>query len=56
MENAKKKYKKEIVLQYKYIDSHEAENSLAEVFDDIFKRLIQRKNTLVNKNSILTIT
>lgn len=55
MENAKKKYKKEIVLQYKYIDSLESESALAEVFDDIFTRLIQKKKTLVNENSILTI-
>jgi hypothetical protein len=40
-----KKYKKFINIHYHYVDSPEAENALAEIFDDIFMRIIKR-----NKN------
>ncbi len=57
MDNVKKEYKKEIVLRYKYIDSSESETAFAEVFDDIFKRLIQKKKSkaISYERSILTI-
>jgi len=52
-----KRYKKFTAIQYKYVDSPESENALAEVFDDIFKRLIQKqKNKVISyERSILTI-
>jgi len=52
-----KTYKKIIGIHYKYIDSLESENALAEIFDDIFKRLIQKqKNNVISyERSILTI-
>jgi hypothetical protein len=42
MNKIKRKYKKIIVLHYEYVNSSEAENALAEVFDDIFIRLIKK--------------
>ena len=52
-----RRYRKPIKIFYEYIDSPESENALAEVFDDIFKRLIQkRKNKVIPyESSILTI-
>ena len=39
---AKRTYRKNIILRYDYIDCPEGKNALAEIFDDIFKRIIQK--------------
>jgi hypothetical protein len=45
------KRKKTIIIHYHYIETQEGESALAEVFDDIFKRIIQkRKDKKVIKN------
>jgi len=36
-----KKYRKNVVISYQYVASHEAEQAVAGVFDDIFMRLIK---------------
>ena len=52
-----RRYKKSLKIFYEYIDSSESENALAEVFDDIFKRLIQKQRnmSISCESSILTI-
>lgn len=43
------RYKKHIELEYKYVNSPEGEQALAEVFDDIFKRIIQKRREKLYK-------
>jgi len=43
----KKKYKKEITLEYKYDDSPESEKALEEMFDKIFSHVIQERKKLI---------
>jgi hypothetical protein len=38
-----RKYKKSLTVHYKYIDNADAERALYEIFDDIFKRIIQKR-------------
>ncbi len=40
-----KKYKKSIAIQYEYVNSPEGETAIAEVFDDIFRRIVKKKNS-----------
>lgn len=45
-----RRYRKPIAIQYKYVDSPESESALAEVFDDIFTRLIKKQKNEVFKS------
>jgi hypothetical protein len=49
------KYKKHISMKYKYVDSVDSEKALAEVFDDIFMRLVKiQQEEIYTKFSPLT--
>jgi len=38
-----RRYRKHILIHYKYVNYSEGEQALAEVFDDIFRRIIKRR-------------
>ena len=42
----KKKYKKDITLEYKYEDSPESEKALEELFDKLFSKIIQGRKKM----------
>ena len=52
----KSKYRKFINVKYNYVDSLEGETALAEVFDDIFKRISKKheKKVSLNRTNALT--
>lgn len=54
-----KRYKKDIAIEYHYLPSLKAENCLEEIFGDIFKRIMIKKQAKLrkkNERKTLTIT
>jgi hypothetical protein len=56
IKGVKRTYRKHINLRYEYVDCPDGKEALADVFDDIFMRIIQKKSIHVSANGSKTLT